>query len=218
MICLLCRSSDLGLLLNHRIKSYGEWEQRTYWHCPICDLVQLNPEQQMDWVEEKSRYATHNNDSGDPRYQAYLDQMWNRLEPYLKPGDCGLDYGCGPEPALALWAQQRGWKMEHYDPHFFNHPERLKPSYDFVTCTEVVEHFRHPLENWQSLSQLLTSGSYLGVMTQWLDSWENFESWYYHRDPTHIAFYSDKVFYWIAQEFEWSILYMNSPVAIFQVK
>ncbi|MDA1381669.1 methyltransferase domain-containing protein [Plesiomonas shigelloides subsp. oncorhynchi] len=58
-----------------------------------------------------------------------------------------MDFGCGPGPLLAQMLEEAGFRMHKYDPYF--HPERatLAREYDFVTCTEVAEHFMPPRKN-----------------------------------------------------------------------
>ena len=56
----------------------------------------------------------------------------------------GLDFGCGPGPALANMMQSDGYEMEIYDPFFFPNKDALSKKYDFITCTETAEHFFNP--------------------------------------------------------------------------
>jgi len=55
--------------------------------------------------------------------------------------------------------------MAVYDPFFAPDPSALKRAHDFVTCTEVVEHFQQPADDWRRLLSLVKSGGWLGVMT-----------------------------------------------------
>ena len=45
-------------------------------------------------------------------------------------------------------------------------------------------------------------------MTDILEDIRKFPGWYYHRDPTHVAFYTRRTFHWIA---EWLDLEVDSP-------
>ena len=45
-------------------------------------------------------------------------------------------------------------------------------------------------------------------MTDILEDREGFGDWYYHRDPTHVAFYSRRTFRWIA---DWLDLTLEHP-------
>ena len=71
-------------------------------------------------------------------------RLWDELRPRLPEGARGLDYGAGPGPALAAMIEEDGYSAALYDPLF--HPDEavLSDSYDFITCTETVEHFATP--------------------------------------------------------------------------
>ena len=45
----------------------------------------------------------------------------------------GLDFGCGPGPALADMMQSEGNEMEIYDPFCFPNQDALSKTYDFIT-------------------------------------------------------------------------------------
>ena len=64
----------------------------------------------------------------------------------------------------------------------------LNRTYDFITCTETVEHFTDPCTELQRFDILLRPGGWLGVMTGMLDSWDDFPSWYYHPRPNACEF------------------------------
>jgi SAM-dependent methyltransferase len=89
--------------------------------------------------------------------------------------------------------------MRRFDPFF--HPDRasLAGVYDFVALCEVIEHLFTPRAELERLRGLLRPGGWLGVMTSlWTDE-VDFARWHYRRDPTHVAFYSEATFRWIAE-------------------
>ena len=106
--------------------------------------------------------------------------------------------------------EEDGYSAALYDPLF--HPDEtvLAHTYDFITCTETVEHFATPRADFLRLHQLLAHGAYLAIMTDILEDIRKFPDWYYHRDPTHIAFYTRRTFHWIA---EWLDLDVEFPQA-----
>ena len=71
----------------------------------------------------------------------------------------GLDFGCGPAPALAAMLEEGGCVMNLYDP--FYRPDRgsLGQSYQFITATEVVEHLHRPGEELAALWEALEPGA-----------------------------------------------------------
>ncbi len=164
---------------------------------------------------ERDRYLMHDNDPADPRYREFLGRLWSILRPLLQAGSSGLDYGSGPGPALVAMAREDGFDMTAYDPHFAPDDSALQRTYDFVTCTETAEHFASPGEEFRRLSGLLKTPGLLGVMTSMLDDRSAFASWHYHRDPTHLAFYSSTSMLWIADRHGLDVTFPAPNVAIF---
>ena len=101
------------------------------------------------------------------------------------------------------WLGEAGFRVAIYDPIFFPDESVLAERYDFITCTETAEHFRDPGTQFGRLNGLLRSPGWLGVRTAMLDDWSGFPDWYYHRDPTHISFYSQRTMRWIAEQYGW---------------
>ena len=65
--------------------------------------------------------------------------------------------------------EEQGYRMSLYDPFFAPSPDALERRYDFITCTETVEHFYQPGKEFRRLDRLLRSGGWLGVMTEMLE-------------------------------------------------
>ena len=53
-------------------------------------------------------------------------------------------------------------------------------------------------------------------MTQTIPEAEAFADWYYIRDPTHVAFYCQATFEWIAQHDNLTILMNTRDVVLFR--
>jgi ubiquinone/menaquinone biosynthesis C-methylase UbiE len=85
-----------------------------------------------------------------------------------------------------------------YDPLYAPDTAVLNRQYDFVTCSEAVEHFHHPDQDMATLVRLVKPGGWLAVMTSLLDDSIDFARWHYARDPTHVCFYREKTFQWLA--------------------
>ena len=142
-------------------------------------------------------------------YREFLGKLKNELSPYLEPGQFGLDFGSGPGPTLSGMMESEGFKMENFDPIFDNRTENLKRSYDFIVCTETVEHFSDPNKDFQTLHDLIKPGGLIGIMTSILYDGIKFEDWYYRLDPTHISFYRPLTMKYVAHR--WNLRY-SSPV------
>lgn len=166
--------------------------------------------------EEKAIYDLHDNDLQDEGYRGFLSKLTNPLLERLAPGARGLDFGCGPGPALAVMLREAGMEMTVYDPFFYPEKSVLKQQYDFITCTEVVEHLHRPAEVFRQLDGLLVSGGWLGVMTCFQTDDERFANWHYRRDPTHIVFYRRATMDWLASAHGWALEIPAKDVALFQ--
>jgi hypothetical protein len=164
---------------------------------------------------ERARYETHLNSPEDAGYREFLDRLLAPLAARLAPGARGLDYGSGPGPTASVMMRERGFAMSDYDPFFAPNEEALRKTYAFVTCTEVVEHFRRPAENFKNLDALLEPGGALGVLTGVLEDDAAFPAWWYHNDITHIAFYRPETLAWIARRFGWSLERLGRDAMVF---
>lgn len=190
--------------------------------------------------DEKSIYDLHNNDPSDIGYRNFLQRFITPLEQHIiklenqklaansKPTSLlkGLDFGCGPGPTLAgmLETLQSLQKLdihcENYDLYYAPHDNLLvNEGYDFVTSTEVVEHLREPLKTFKLLFSLLKPNGCLGIMTKRTKDntpKQSFATWHYIQDPTHICFYNEKTFYWLARYFDVQVSFPENDVVIFE--
>lgn len=179
-------------------------DRRDYWRCARCEATFLDPSQRLAAAEECAHYRHHQNDPNDPRYRRFLAKLADPLLAKLPPGMTGLDYGCGPGPALAAMLQEVGHRMALYDPFFQPDPAPLDATYDFITCTETTEHFHHPADEFDRFDRMLRAGGWLGIMTCFQTDDARFADWHYRRDPTHVVFYREATFGLIASAYGWS--------------
>lgn len=187
---------------------------REYLSCPVCALVHVPRAYHLSPVEEKRRYDTHRNSPEDAGYRRFLSRLIEPLAARLGPGAEGLDYGSGPGPTLSIMFREAGHAMRDYDPFYAPDEAVLQRRYDFVTCTETAEHFARPGEEFARLLRLVRPGGWLGVMTQMLEPQVRFDQWYYKRDPTHVAFYSEASFRWLAAAYRLHPLFVSSSVIL----
>ncbi len=179
--------------------TFHEDRRRRYCRCERCLLVFVPPEFHLSAGDEKAEYDLHQNRVDDPHYRAFLARLATPLLAVLAPGSRGLDFGCGPGPALAAMLAEAGHRMSLYDPFYFPAEDALCPGYDFITATEVVEHLRAPATELDRLWQLLVPGGVLGIMTKLVTDAGAFAGWHYKNDPTHVCFFSRSTWQWWAQ-------------------
>lgn len=179
-------------------------EGQTYLRCAECAATLLAEAHLPDPQTERDAYILHENHPADEGYRRFLRRLADPLLERLAQGSIGLDFGCGPGPTLDKLLRDAGHTVGLYDPFF--HPEMaaLQQKYDFITCSEVVEHFHHPQEEFARLDGMLKPGGWLGIMTCFQTDDACFAQWNYRRDPTHVVFYQERTFRYLARLFDWS--------------
>ncbi|MEM1307804.1 MAG: class I SAM-dependent methyltransferase [Pseudomonadota bacterium] len=213
--CILCRALDAEAFLTVADPD----RERRYYRCATCALRFLDPAQHPDRATERAHYDFHENDPRDAGYRRFLSRLADPLVAKLAPGARGLDYGCGPGPALAHMLSDAGFRMSVFDPIYANDTAALAPTtaYDFVTCTETAEHFHNPAREFNRLERLIRPGGTLAIMTCFQTDDARFANWHYRKDPTHVAFYREETFAWLAQARAWELNVPHKDVAIFSV-
>lgn len=193
---------------------YHRDHRRPYRQCARCRLVFVPSEHYLSRDAERAEYELHENDPGDAGYRGFLSRLAGPLLQRLSPGASGLDFGCGPGPALAQMLEEQGFIMSLYDPFF--HPDRsaLGQRYDFITSTEVVEHLHYPGQELARLWSMLRPGGVLGVMTKLVRDVEAFSGWHYKNDPTHVCFFSEATWEWWAQQHDARLELLGSDVIL----
>jgi len=175
-------------------------QRRSYLRCRRCWLVTVPPCFWLDAEAEREEYDRHQNDPYDAGYQRFLNRLATPLLARLPTAASGLDFGCGPGPALALLLRERGHRVLLHDRFYAPCRAALRQPHDFITATEVVEHLQHPRTTLFQLWSLLKPGGWFGIMTKLVQSPARFEQWHYRRDPTHIHFFSRTTFAWLARQ------------------
>lgn len=208
---LRCPVCEQGLL-----EDFRSVKQQQYLRCPACQATVMAPDCWLSRDQEKAIYDQHQNDPDDSGYRGFLNRLAEPLLERIPAGARGLDFGCGPGPALALMLREGGLSVSLYDP--FYHPDTgaLARQYDFVTCTEVVEHLHQPARVFRQLYRLLRPGGWLGIMTCFQTDDARFDNWHYRRDPTHVVFYRAHTLQVIADQLGLELVIPAKDVALFR--
>ena len=98
---------------------YVKLGQLVYWGCDNCGAKLLDPKNYVSNSFEKKHYLKHNNSITDVNYKNFLLKLIEQVKNKISTSDIGLDYGCGFAPALASIFKSYGFKVELYDPFFF---------------------------------------------------------------------------------------------------
>lgn len=197
--------------MNNNVSHDRDYE---YYCCDECRLIFLSSRFFLNEQEEKAHYDTHENNPSDDGYRRFLSQLADPLTGFLCKESIGLDFGAGPGPTLSLMLEERGFGMRIYDPVYSPDMSVLESKYDFITCTETIEHFKEPGKSFRLLWHCLKPGGYLGLMTQFYNADIDFTNWRYRRDPTHVCFYQKQTIDWVCREYSAQPVYDKGNVVI----
>jgi SAM-dependent methyltransferase len=206
-LCPLCHGPSV---------EFRKYTKKSFYTCEVCKGIFLLPQYRPDADSERGRYEQHNNDVDDPRYQQFSMPIIRSVLKDWRPTHNGLDFGAGTGPVITKLLREQGYQIEEYDPYFWNRPELLEETYDFVVCCEVMEHFYFPDQSFQLVSKLLNPHGRLYCMTEIFDGSRSFDSWFYKNDPTHVFFYRPETIHWIAQCFHFQVVHLDSRLIVFE--
>ncbi|UTF61137.1 class I SAM-dependent methyltransferase [Gilvimarinus sp. DA14] len=206
--CPLCSS--------RRSCEYFSEPRRSYWKCLCCQLVFVPPHFYLSAQAEKAEYDLHQNSPDDPGYRKFLSRAVNPLQQRLAPGATGLDFGSGPEPVLQIMLHELGFSVAIYDLFYAANTSVWEQTYDFIIATEVVEHLHAPGDELQRLWHCLRPGGLLLLMTKRVIDVNAFSRWHYKNDPTHVCFFSEATFNWLADHWQAELTLVDKDVVILQ--
>jgi 2-polyprenyl-3-methyl-5-hydroxy-6-metoxy-1,4-benzoquinol methylase len=186
MICPFCGSS-LGAFK-------PTVENRTYHQCSDCQWIALDASHFLSLDQQKERFLQHENTDQNLGYVEMFENFIETcIEPFAQKGSRILDYGCGPEPVLAMLLSRKGYEVKTYDLFFHANETALQEKYDVIVLAEVPEHLANPLEVLKDISEKLNPKGVIVLMTLFHpNDRERFSQWWYRRDKTHVSFYTLK--------------------------
>ena len=209
--CPLCLNAHAQLVFT--AKASGR--MREFWQCSNCDLLFVPAIYHVSNAEEEQQYRLHNNESTQAGYVQFLGLIADQVCDLTTLDKVILDFGSGPNPVLAGLLREKGYQVDLFDPIFSPDESALRAQYDVVTCSEVAEHFNCPKKSWERLVSLMAPSGNLFVMTHRRDEVKSLEQWYYIRDITHVAFYSNRCMQWLASTFDLNIRFLSERVTLF---
>jgi len=211
--CPLCKSLDNSHF------AFQKAYTRDFYDCHHCGMIFVNREQLLSENEEKKRYDLHENHIRTPGYEKFLRRLINPLKKLCGHDSVGLDYGEGPYPMLREILSEDGYKnVQGFDPYYNQNTEALDTNYDFITCSEVIEHTKYPGDVLKKLKALLKTNGYLVMSTGIYSRDYDFLSWQYTHDDTHINFFTDDTILWIAKNFHLDLVQKDKDLVIFSKK
>lgn len=210
MICPLCSSNSA---IAHQLTRL----QKTYYDCLECKAFYLDKTHYLDNNQEQQHYNQHNNDVHNKGYQNYVSNLVLAVRNHQKPTNDGLDYGCGTGPVATHLLKEHGYQnIRLYDPFFYDDDTVFDKQYDFIICSEVVEHFHHPDEEYSRLKTLLKANGTLYILTS-LITHPIDEDWYYLKDATHVFLHSKDTMNYIKDKYGFKSMKIEGNLTILKV-
>jgi SAM-dependent methyltransferase len=204
-------------LCAHDGETFHRDRVRNYLRCPRCDLVFVPGKYHLPPEKEKARYDFHQNDPDDKNYRAFLARLAEPVKTKLAPGARGLDFGCGPAPTLSVMFEEADYTCAVYDLYYAPDQSVFETQYDFLTCSETMEHLGRPHEEFERFLQLVKPGGWIGIMTQLYDKAPvPFKGWHYKDDDTHVGFYSRMTFEFLADTYSLRLEFHPDSVILLQ--
>lgn len=194
MICPLCK--------NHS----NNFSQNIYYKCSCCKAVFKKPDLHLKGNAEKNIYDKHVNISTDIRYQNFLSPITNSVLKDFSSNSNGLDFGCGKDSAIIKVLRDNYYQIDGYDLFYKDDKNLLEKKYNYITSSEVIEHFQNPKKEFDLFLSMLKKDGALYLMTEIYDESIDFEKWYYKNDPTHIFLYQKETFEWIKKNYSFKKL------------
>ena len=204
--CPLCGNTETSLFHRDKVREYHQ--------CATCQLVFVPKKYHLSEEAEKSIYDLHQNNALDSGYRHFLSRIYDPICAKIKPPAIGLDFGSGPGPVLSTMFQEAGYDMSIYDIYYAPQKDVLRNAYDFITCSEVIEHVKAPDQIFNQILTLLKPNAWLGMMTKLVIDQKAFQHWHYKNDPTHICFFSKDTFYWVADRFSLELEFIGKDVIL----
>jgi hypothetical protein len=165
----------------------------TYYRCEICEFIFANEFDEL--TDEELGAAIYNADyiKADPEFEfdrpKYLSERVAGLVRNNHAAKC-LDFG-GGSGRFAEMMRVRGFTFDTFDPYFLrSHPPNSL--YDFVTCFEVMEHSRRPLETLNQIAGYLAEGAIILFSTHIAPPGVDLSWWYIAPRNGHFSIYSNR--------------------------
>ncbi len=209
--------NNCPLCLEDNCQHYFDNTKKSFYKCNTCKMIFTSRECLLEADEENKIYDRHENDPNDIHYVNFMERILTPIREYLPPNSSGLDFGCGPGPVIKSVLSKEGYSISEYDPFYFNDKRLLEAKYDFVISTEVIEHIYDTKIDLELMLSMLKEKGVLGIMTSFYPSGiDKFKRWGYHQDPTHVRFFNEETFEWIALKYNLELIIPRKNVAIFK--
>ena len=179
--------------------------------CPFCELIFKDESNHISKEKELEKYDMHQNGDDNLGYVNFLTNFIDSaVTPHIKDGYV-LDFGSGPNPLLSkILKNKYNFTVDIYDLYYATHKIYKEKKYDLITSTEVIEHLADPLASFKLFNDILKPGGFISIMTLFYPKdRDQFFSWFYIRDMTHLSFFTPRTMEVIADLIGFKLIETN---------
>ena len=203
-------------LCNHQVRFFIQDKKRAFYTCSRCGLVIADPKSHLMPNVEKQRYGRAPKSAKQRQLSKFIMPLLAQINQQQIGPLSGLNFGRLLDPQCMQMIKDSGNNVNQYDPFFAADHSVLQKNYDFVCCYKVFEHFRNPNKEWQLLSRLVKPGGWLAISTPLLTDLSHFDKWHYKNNPTHVSFYQQQTFEYLAENSEFTLLFASQALILMQ--
>ncbi|WP_119968060.1 MULTISPECIES: methyltransferase domain-containing protein [Shewanella] len=191
-------------------------KKRAFYTCSDCHLVFANPQSYLMPAALKQRYGRANKASKQKQLVQFIQPLLTQISAQQHGPLTGLNFGRVLDSNSLDKIEHAGHSLYQYDPFIKIDQHIFNRQYDFICCYRVLEHFQQPAKEWALLSSLLKEGGWLAISTSLLTDLSLFSKWHFKNNPSHVSFYSQQTFDYLAQNSEFKLLFAAKELVLMQ--
>ncbi|MGZ9899879.1 methyltransferase domain-containing protein [Shewanella gaetbuli] len=203
-------------LCNNPTQFFVQDKKRAFNLCRQCGLVSADPRSHVMPNVEAKRYGRNPKGAKQRQLTQFITPLLAQINQQQPGSLSGLNFGRVLDQQCVTMIQDSGHLINQYDPFFAADQRVLQNQYDFVCSYKVFEHFRHPKKEWALLSSIIKPGGWLAISTPLLTELAHFNKWHYKNNPTHVSFYQQQTFEYLALHSEFTLLFASQALILMQ--
>ncbi|PMG78687.1 methyltransferase [Shewanella sp. 10N.286.51.B7] len=203
-------------LCSHTAEFFIQDKKRAFYSCPQCQLVFANPQSHLMPAAQLQRYGRANKAAKQKQLVQFIQPLLGQISAQQEGPLTGLNFGRVLDQASLDIIELAGHRLNQYDPFIKSDQQIFNQQYDFICCYRVLEHFQQPLKEWSLITNLLKNGGWLAISTSLLTDLAHFSKWHFKNNPTHVSFYQQQTFEYLAQNSEFKLLFAAKELVLMQ--